>query len=227
MPSAVNPKPIKVRQAKELSPTFDLENAMVAEGKQFIAGVDEVGCGPWAGPLVACAAVVDPKKVGFEVLSMINDSKKLTQKKREFLYENITQNPGVTFAVGIADVADIDSIGIGNANRLAMLKAVNDLSLCLPVDCLLIDGIRNPNINIPTKMVIRGDQKSVSIAIASVVAKVSRDKIMADLHAQHPEYCWDSNAGYGTKKHIDALKRYGITQHHRKSFAPIAALINA
>jgi ribonuclease HII len=199
-------------------PDFVLEHA--AGG--IIAGVDEAGRGPLAGPVVAAAAIIDEARLGPTLTVRIDDSKKLKPAMR---LEIFTELAGCArIAVGAASVAEIDRFNILGATMLAMRRAV--LSLGILPDLALIDGNKTPELPCPAQAVIGGDARSLSIAAASIVAKVVRDRIMANLAARHPGFGWERNAGYGTAAHRDALVRLGPTAHHRRSFAPVAALIN-
>lgn len=182
-----------------------------------MAGIDEAGRGPWAGPVVAAAVVLDRNNIP----GGINDSKKLSKKKRNELFEQIQQVAHV--GIGIADVAIIDKHNILGATKLAMADAMK--TLAVRADCALVDGNSLPALPCKAKTVIKGDSISLSIAAASIIAKVTRDRIMDNLHKQFPEYGWNKNSGYGTKSHIEALHKHGITAHHRRSFAPIRNLI--
>lgn len=186
--------------------------------KAVIAGVDEAGRGPWAGPVVAAAAILDPNNFP----DGLNDSKKLSAKKRDALYPQIMNMAQV--GIGIASVEEIDQMNILAASMLAMVRAVENLPCA--VDGILVDGNREPQTDLPKKCLIKGDGRSFSIAAASIIAKNFRDKIMADLAKIHPEYGWDQNAGYGVPKHIDALRLVGVTPHHRKSFKPIKRFLD-
>jgi len=181
------------------------------QGKKMIAGVDEVGRGCLAGPVVA-AAVVLPD----EPILGLFDSKKLTASKRKQLYEQIRNK--ATVGVGIVEAREIDRYNIYEATRLAMKKAVMNCSQSL--DYLLVDAMNVP-VSIPQTAIVRGDQESVSIAAASIVAKVTRDEIMKQLALKYPEYGFESNVGYGTKEHLLALENYGPTEVHRYSFSPV------
>lgn len=185
-----------------------------------IAGVDEAGRGPWAGPVVAAAVILDLKNIP----EGLNDSKKLSKAKREKLFQEIKSQAHV--GVGIACVDEIDEINILQATKSAMVRALEALPIA--PDIALIDGNQTV-VNAPCRneCVIKGDSKSLSIAAASIIAKVTRDQMMEALHLEHPEYAWDRNAGYGTKAHQEALYIHGITKHHRKSFRPIRELISA
>lgn len=182
-----------------------------------VAGVDEAGRGPWAGPVVAGAVILNHKRIP----SGINDSKKLSTVERELLHIEILQNART--GIGISTVEEIDEFNILEATKLAMCRAVAMLGS--DITLVLVDGNRAPALNFPTRTIIGGDAKSLSIAAASIIAKVTRDKIMQELGGQHPEYGWHTNAGYGTKHHVDALAKYGITKHHRKSYKPIRELV--
>lgn len=182
-----------------------------------VAGLDEAGCGPWAGALVA-AAVILPKTLP-DFMNGVNDSKKLTRAKREYLFECITNDSQIHSGVGIVDVVEIDALLLRKALPLAFKRAVD--ALPFPPLSLLIDGIRDPKLPYVTHMIKQGDQRSLSIATASIIAKVTRDRLMDELHNEYPAYGWNKNAGYGTKAHREALACVGITPHHRKSYAPI------
>ena len=182
-----------------------------------VCGVDEVGRGCLAGPVVACAVVYDKDRLPPSILEILDDSKKLTKKKREALYPILIEN--CTYAIGVSSVEEIDSINILQASLLAMQKAVE--SLPVSVDTALIDGTMKPALQCQMQTIIKGDSISLCIAMASIIAKVYRDALMGELTKEYPYYDWQSNAGYGTRKHKEGLKQHGITSHHRKSFAPI------
>lgn len=190
----------------------EFETELYNNGINFIAGIDEVGRGPLVGPVVT-AAVILPKAFYDE---RINDSKKLTEKKRELLYDVIMEN-AISVGIGISSEDVIDEINILNATKRAMLEAVNNLSV--KPEHLLIDAVKL-NTDIPQTSIIKGDAKSESIAAASIIAKVTRDRMMIELDKIHPEYDFKHNKGYGTKKHIEAIRKYGIIKEHRKTFAP-------
>lgn len=190
----------------------EVENELYESGIKYIAGIDEVGRGPLVGPVVT-AAVILPRDFYDE---RINDSKKLTEKKRELLYDVIIEN-AVSVGIGISSEDVIDEINILEATKKAMIEAVNNLSV--KPEYLLIDAVKL-NIDIPQISIIKGDAKSESIAAASIVAKVTRDRMMIELDKIHPEYDFKHNKGYGTKKHIEAIEKYGIIKEHRKTFAP-------
>ena len=195
-------------------PTYKIEDEVKAKGFKYIAGVDEVARGTLVGSVVA-AAVVIPDDFITKLMYKVNDSKKLSQGKREELYDLITEN--CDYGVGEVSNEEIDRINILEATRLAMYEALNNLDR---VSYALIDGpIEVPNINVAQqRKVIKGDCMSISIASASIIAKIVKDRIMDRLHEEYPMYGWDTNRGYGTKKHIEAIKQYGLTPYHRKSF---------
>jgi ribonuclease HII len=183
----------------------------------MIAGVDEAGRGPWAGPVVAAAVVLRGV-----VPSGLDDSKKLTAKRREQLYAALHASEAL-IGVGQASVAEIDALNISQATYLAMTRAVEALGTN-PSE-ILVDGNRLPQWRWPARAIVGGDASVPAIAAASIIAKVTRDAIMADLHGQHSDYGWLSNQGYGTAAHARALKIHGVCCHHRRSFAPIRALL--
>ena len=195
-------------------PDFSLESAHGG----LVAGVDEAGRGPWAGPVVAAAVILHPARIP----GGINDSKKLSPARRDALYDVILDH-AIASGVGIATVEEIDEINILAATMLAMQRAVSLLS---PAPTLvLIDGNRAPALPCAVQTVVGGDATSLSIAAASIIAKVTRDRVMAELSRQYPGYGWEKNAGYGTAAHQQCLAERGLTPHHRKSFAPIKALL--
>lgn len=196
---------------------FEYENNFWTKG-QIVAGVDEVGRGPLAGPVVTAAVVIDDS---FDLIN-VNDSKKLSAQQRLQLYPQIFEQ-AVSVAIGLKDAEIIDDINIYEADRLAMAEAVSHLD-CQP-DALLVDAMQIP-VNLPQVKLIKGDAKSNSIAAASIVAKVFRDSLMADYAKIYPEYHFELNAGYGTKNHIAAIKKYGPTPIHRKTFAPVSEYFN-
>ncbi|GKY86316.1 ribonuclease HII [Sinisalibacter aestuarii] len=195
-------------------PDFSFEAAALAAGATRVAGVDEVGRGPLAGPVTAAAVVLDPARIP----EGLNDSKKLTARRREALFEAIMEAASVSIAH--ASVEEIDEINILRASHLAMTRAL--AGLIPAADHALIDGNLLPRgLTLPAEPVIKGDGRSLSIAAASIMAKVTRDRIMVDLAQQHPGYGWESNAGYPSKSHISALQNLGVTPHHRRSFRPV------
>jgi len=186
--------------------------------KTPIVGVDEVGRGPLAGPVISAAIVLNKEKIP----EGINDSKKLSKKKREVINEELISQH--KFAIGIASVEEIDKINILQASLLAMKRAV--LNLNIKPQTILVDGNKLPDLEYNMYPIIKGDSKSISIAAASIIAKVYRDKLMQDLSLQYPGYYWEKNSGYGTKQHLLALNNLGVTPIHRKSFAPIYNMLN-
>ena len=196
----------------------EFETELYNKGINFIAGIDEVGRGPLVGPVVT-AAVILPKDFYDE---RINDSKKLTEKKRELLYDVIMEN-AISVGIGMSSSSIIDEINILNATKKAMIEAINNLSV--KPEHLLIDAVKL-DIDIPQTSIIKGDAKSESIAAASIIAKVTRDRMMVELDEKYPMYDFKHNKGYGTIKHIEALYKYGPMSEHRKSFAPVSDLIN-
>jgi ribonuclease HII len=208
-----------------IGPDYANEQALALElglprGLPVICGVDEVGRGPLAGPVVAAAVILNPAQIP----SGLNDSKKLTAKRRESLYIEI-QASAVAYSIAEASVAEIDEINILQASMLAMRRAVAGLGV-RPKGAL-VDGNRDPIFpDLPTKTLIKGDARSVSIAAASIIAKVFRDRLMAKLGEAHPAYGWGQNAGYGVAKHREALRVVGVSEHHRRSFAPIRQVLD-
>jgi ribonuclease HII len=196
-----------------IAPDFHIERSHSG----VIAGVDEAGRGPWAGPVVAAAVILNQA----DFPAGLNDSKKLSKIKRERLFSEIQALAKV--GVGMADVEEIDRLNILQATKLAMLRAIE--ALPQQPDLALIDGNQTINAACQTIAIVKGDNKSLSIAAASIIAKVTRDRLMEALHEAHPHYNWQNNAGYGTKAHQEGLAQHGITEHHRRSFKPIAALI--
>ena len=183
-----------------------------------IIGVDEVGRGPLAGPVISAAIILNKEMIP----EVINDSKKLSKKKREVINEELISQH--SFAIGIASVEEIDKINILQASLLAMKRAV--LNLNIKPQTILVDGNKLPDLEYNMYPIIKGDSKSISIAAASIIAKVYRDKLMQDLSLQYPGYYWEKNSGYGTKQHLLALNNLGVTPIHRKSFAPIYNILN-
>ncbi|MFQ5567038.1 MAG: ribonuclease HII [Paracoccaceae bacterium] len=202
-----------------LSP--DLTAEVEYAGKDStICGVDEAGRGPWAGPVVAAAVVLDRGRIP----PGLDDSKKLTRRRRAALFEAIRAAASV--GVGIASVGEIDTLNILRANDLAMLRAIGALDPA--PGAALIDGNRvPPGLPCRARALAGGDGRSLSIAAASIVAKVTRDRIMAELADAHPGYGWECNMGYGTPQHRAALDRFGVTPHHRRSFRPIHNILCA
>ena len=198
-------------------PDFDLEDA--AGG--VVAGIDEAGRGPWCGPVVAAAVILERHTLPDDLRHGLDDSKKLKPARRELLFAALAAHARI--GVGLSEAAEIDRVNILEATMLAMERAVTGLEV-IP-DVALVDGNRAPDLPCAARPVIKGDAKSLSIAAASIVAKVTRDRIMAELAQDFPGYGWERNSGYGTAEHQEALKRLGVTQHHRKSFKPIIKIL--
>lgn len=192
-------------------PDHSFEDAARAQGFAQVCGVDEAGRGPLAGPVCAAAVILPP---GCEI-DGLNDSKKLTEKKREALFP-VIQQQALAWSVAYAEVEEIDSLNILQATFLAMHRAVEGLSL--PADYALIDGNRLPPLAIPGETVVKGDSRSMSIAAASVLAKVSRDHVMLDLDRQFPQYAFAQHKGYGTALHYERIKENGVSPVHRLTF---------
>ncbi len=196
------------------SPDFSFETAALDRGAARVAGVDEVGRGPLAGPVTAAAVVLDPDNIP----PGLDDSKKLTQRRREALFDAILASAAV--GVAHASVEEIDTHNILRASHIAMLRAVAALDPA--PDHLLIDGNMIPTgCPVSAVAIVKGDSRSLSISAASIVAKVTRDRIMVGLAQQHPGYGWETNVGYPSKSHISALQSLGVTPHHRRSFKPV------
>ncbi|AZT90121.1 ribonuclease HII [Caldicellulosiruptor changbaiensis] len=190
---------------------FELEESLLKEGYRFICGVDEAGRGPLAGPVFAAAVIMDRKRI----IEGVRDSKKLTPQKREKLFEEILKE-SITYSVAMVDNKTIDEININNATFLAMKNAIEALEL-VP-DVVLVDGYEIPDLNLPQKALIKGDRKSYSIACASILAKVSRDRFITQISSLYPVYKFEKHKGYGTKEHIRLILEYGPCEIHRKSF---------
>lgn len=182
---------------------------------KYVAGVDEVGRGPLAGPIVACAVILDETVLDDSLILGINDSKKLSEKRREELSALIKEK-AVAYHIAVSSNDEIDRLGIGFANNKVFLDACNNLSVT--PDIVLSDGYCVKNIKLPNKSVVKGDTKSACIAAASIVAKVYRDNLMKELAKKYPHYNFEDNVGYGTSKHIEGLKEFGPCEIHRKSF---------
>lgn len=196
---------------------LEYENELYSKNITLIAGIDEVGRGPLCGPVVTCACILP---VGYH-LDGLNDSKKISEKKREQLYD-ILINDAVSYGIGISSPKRIDEINILEATKEAMKEAVNNLSV--KPEHLLIDAVKLDT-DIPSTSIIKGDAKSASIAAASIIAKVTRDRMMIGLGKKYPEYGFEKHKGYGTSAHIEAVKKYGVLDFYRFTFAPISDLI--
>ena len=191
------------------------ERELRENGLSFIAGVDEVGRGPLVGPVVA-ACVVLPENFD---LNGLTDSKKLTEKKRDFFYEEIKKQ-ALGIGVGIIDEKKIDEVNIYEATKLAMKKAIAECKKTCNIEHILIDAMPL-ELDIPTTSIIKGDLKSITISAASVIAKVTRDRMLDELHEKFPMYDFKKNKGYPTKKHLEAIEKYGIIDEHRRSYGPV------
>jgi ribonuclease HII len=187
---------------------------------KFIAGLDEVGRGCLAGPVLAAAVILDMANIPPD----IKDSKKIAKKKRREIFHNIILS-SVCYGTGLATVTEIEKFNILNATKIAMQRAIEALNIKPSI--VLVDGNFAPEIPYKTQCIINGDNLDVSISAASIIAKVTRDLLMQRLHMDFPEYNWSQNAGYGTKEHILAIERYGISEHHRKTFMPIKRMISS
>ncbi len=200
--------------------SYQQEQQQLNNGYTTIVGIDEVGRGPWAGPVMAAAVILDMQNIP----EGMKDSKKISPKKRELLYSQIMASS--TVGIGEASVEEIDEINIRQATFLAMYRALENVNKLKKPDFAFIDGRDIPQqINIPSESVIKGDNIVLSISAASIVAKVTRDRLMGELAKKYPHFAWERNAGYGTKDHQNGLASHGITPYHRKSFAPIKALL--
>ncbi len=206
------------------NPTFDYEIRLIKSGFDRICGIDEVGRGPLAGPVVACAVILDaelmkkPESAGW--WKKIRDSKKLSARQREKWHKIFTECVKIKWAIGVVSEKIIDEINILEATKLAMEKSLRNLASA--PDFLLIDGnFTLEKFDLNQKAVPQGDEKIISVAIASIIAKVARDRMMSEYHAEYPEYDFDKHKGYGTKKHIEAIKKFGPCPIHRRSFEPI------
>ena len=202
-------------------PDFSLESELGANTGRVVVGVDEAGRGPWAGPVVAAAAWLDPEALDPALLSQIDDSKRLGPDLRDRLYRRLmAAGPSAArLGLGTASAAEIDDLNILEASLLAMARAV--AALGLTPDAALVDGTKAPELPCPAETVVKGDSRSTSIAAASIIAKVARDRRMAALALAHPGYGWERNRGYGTAEHRAALARLGVTPEHRRSFRPV------
>ena len=193
------------------------EKELYDKGISLIAGVDEVGRGPLVGPVVACAVILP---VNYH-LEGLNDSKKLSEKKRNLFYDILIKD-AISYGIGIIDAKKIDEVNIYEATKLAMKEAISKLSV--KPEYVLIDAMKL-DLDIPSLSIIKGDAKSESIAAASVIAKVTRDRMMDELDALHPEYGFKNHKGYPTKKHLEAIKKYGVLDNYRFTYGPVRDLI--
>ena len=215
---------MNVDELNRLKKMYLYENEQFEKGFTPVAGTDEAGRGPLAGPVVS-AVVVLPKLVNdsdFMELESLNDSKKLTPKKRKNIYNVLNNLPNVSIGIGIISEKTIDKINILKATQLSMRKAIANVDISFSF--LLVDGMTIPGVDIPQKKIIDGDAKSLSIAAASVIAKVTRDNIMCEYDKKYPHYGFSKHKGYGTKEHYANLRKYGPCCLHRKSFSPISLM---
>ena len=199
---------------------YEYEESLNKQGYNFIGGCDEAGRGPLVGPVV-CACVVFP--VGYKN-DLINDSKKLTEKKREALYDVIIKD-ALSYGIAIISAKEIDEINILEASRKGMIEAYKIANKKINIDYLLTDAMKISTLNIPVLDIIKGDAKSISIAAASILAKVTRDRILYDLDKKYPEYDFKSHKGYPTKKHLELIEKYGVFDEYRKSYKPVKNII--
>lgn len=195
------------------------EKESYVKGRKYIAGIDEAGRGPLAGPVVA-AAVILPKE--FKLIGL-TDSKQLSKQKREDFYKVIVDQ-AISYSISIINNDVIDKINIYEATKRAMTDSIQRLDK--KPDHVLIDAVKLDHLNLSTESIVKGDEKSISIAAASIIAKVTRDHLMAHIHAKYPAYDFNSNMGYGTKHHIDMLLKHGVTPYHRMTFAPVRNVLN-
>lgn len=198
-----------------ITPTLEIEDSLPG----LVAGIDEAGRGPWAGPVVAAAVILDRANLP----AGLRDSKTLTEKRREAIAAEIYARAIV--GVGVASVEEIDEINILQATFRAMARA--EAALSTAPDVCIVDGSQKPKLKARTEMIVKGDAKSLSIAAASIIAKTARDKMMRELAVEHPFYAWEKNKGYGAPAHREGLEVHGVTPHHRKSFAPIHNMLCA
>ncbi|MBE6160009.1 MAG: ribonuclease HII [Lactobacillales bacterium] len=198
---------------------YEYEEELIKNGIKYIGGTDEAGRGPLIGPVVA-ACVVLPLNYQNEI---INDSKKLTEKKREELYD-VIMNDALSVGIGIVDANVIDEINIYEASKLAMIKAYKEANKNLKIEHLLTDAMEL-DIEIPFTKIIKGDAKSITIAAASIIAKVTRDRMLLELDRKYPMYGFKNHKGYPTKKHIEAIHKYGLIEGYRKTYGPVKEML--
>lgn len=206
---------IDSEEMQRLLALVTFEEAARQKGYTLIAGLDEAGRGPLAGPVVAAACII-PKDI---FIPKINDSKQIPPKVRQQLFEILTKDERIIYGIGIIDSKEIDKINIYQATIQAMLLAISQLSV-VP-DCLLVDGLKLPHPTIPCEKIIKGDSLSQSIAAASILAKVTRDSLMVEYHERWPHYGFNQHKGYSTAQHFEALEKYGPCEIHRRSFEPV------
>lgn len=201
------------------------EKLLNQKGFKNVAGIDEAGRGPLAGPVVASAVIIVDWNLDRELLEGVKDSKKLSEKKREFLYEKIKETKQIEWGIGIIDEKVIDKVNIFQAAKLAMIEAVKNLDKRLKVDFLIIDGNATIDYPISQEAVIKADDKVFSCSVASIIAKVSRDRMMYEYAKKYPQYGFEKHKGYGTQMHINALQNFGACPIHRRSFNPVPLFI--
>ena len=206
------------KETKEEVDLYQYEKELWNNNIKYIAGVDEVGRGPLIGPVVTACVILSPD---FK-LEGLTDSKKLTEKKREIYYDYIMEN-ALSVSIGMMDEKVIDEVNIYEATKLAMYQAISNSKI--KPEHVLIDAMKLENLEMPSTSIIKGDAKSISIAAASVIAKVTRDRMMIELDKKYPMYGFASHNGYPTKKHIEALKEYGVLENYRKTFHPVDELV--
>jgi len=202
-----------------------IEKLLNQKGFKSVAGIDEAGRGPLSGPVVASAVSIIDWNMDEEILIGVKDSKKLSEKKRDYLYGMIVESPYIKWGLGIIDEKLIDKVNIFEATKLAMIEAVNDLSKKIVPDFLIIDGNATIDYDVRQKAVIKGDDKIFSCSLASIIAKVSRDKMMYEYAKMYPQYGFEKHKGYGTKTHIDAIRNFGPCPIHRRTFNPVSLFI--
>lgn len=203
---------MKEKELERIKKLKEYEESLYQMGLTYIAGIDEAGRGPLAGPVVVGAVIMKPDSM----IEGVNDSKKISEKKREFLYEKITAE-AVAWGIGIIDQKEIDEINILNATKKALTMAISNLST--KPEQIVVDALENiDTLGIPYKSIIKGDAKIYSISAASIIAKVTRDRIMKEYDEVYPQYGFAKNKGYGTAQHIQAIKEYGSCPLHRKTF---------
>lgn len=206
-------------------PTLEAELALHQQGYRFVAGVDEAGRGAWAGPVVAAAVILSPTCPRLaEAWEGIRDSKQLTSRQRDVQFDIICRS-AADLGVGFASAEEIDEMGILPATRAAMMRAIDHLSL--PVNHLIVDYVRLPDVPTPQLAEAKADNNHMCVAAASIIAKVFRDRLMTELAQRYPDYGFASHKGYGTPAHRTALAAFGLTPIHRKTFAPVRAMIAA
>jgi ribonuclease HII len=210
-----------MQKPKKQFPTLEEEMALFQQGYSFVAGLDEVGRGCLAGPVVAGAVILPRAENTLELFTGVNDSKQLSAAVRERLYDQIMQH-ALAVGIGIGSVEIIDERNILQATKHAMGLALKQLSPA--PTALLLDAIYLPKISLPQRSIIKGDARCLSIAAASIIAKVTRDRMMVELHNEYPAYGFNQHKGYGTPAHLTALRHYGATPHHRRSFSPVGEL---